>query len=85
MLPQESQVSMRVARGFLGFLSSQCRGLGPQLELRLEPQCSLSRADMDLGVPMEFQQGSQASSCVEAYKSTFLVRGLTREPVHSIL
>ena len=31
-----------------------------------------SRADMDLGVPMEFPQGSQASSLVEICKSAFL-------------
>ena len=38
--PQESPVSMRVARGLLGFLSSQCQVLGPHLELRSEPQAS---------------------------------------------
>ena len=32
----------------------------------------LFSADMDLGVPMEFPQGSQASSCVEMRKSAFL-------------
>ena len=32
----------------------------------------ITRADMDLGVPMEFQQGSQSSSHVETHKSTFL-------------
>ena len=32
----------------------------------------LSSSDMNLGVPMEFPQGSQASSCVEKCKSTFL-------------
>ena len=32
-----------------------------------------SSADMDLSVPMEFQQGSQASSPVETCKSTFLL------------
>ena len=40
MLPQESQVSLRVARGFSRFPSSRCRGLGPHLELRPEPQFS---------------------------------------------
>ena len=38
--PQESPFSMRVARGLLGFHSSQCRVLGPQQELRPEPQDS---------------------------------------------
>ena len=32
----------------------------------------LSSADMELGIPMEFQQGSQASSHVETCESTFL-------------
>ena len=40
VLPQESQVSMRIARGISGFLSSWCRGLWPHLKLRLEPQAS---------------------------------------------
>ena len=40
VLPQESPVSMRVARGLPGFPSSQCRGGGPHLELRPEPQVS---------------------------------------------
>ena len=31
----------------------------------------LSSADKDLGVPMEFPQGSQASSRVETFKSAF--------------
>ena len=73
MLPQESPVTMPVVRGFSGFLSSRCRDLGSHLELRLEPQSS-SSADMDLGVPMQFQQGSQASSHLETWNSTFLSR-----------
>ena len=40
MGPQESSFSMRVARGLSGFSSSQCRVLGPQQELRPEPQDS---------------------------------------------
>ena len=40
VLPQESQVFMRVARGLLGFLSSKCQGLNPHFELRPKPQCS---------------------------------------------
>ena len=40
VLPQESQVSMRVERGLSGFLSCWCRVLGPHLELRPEPQGS---------------------------------------------
>ena len=38
--PQEIPVSMQVARGLLGFLSSHRRSLGPHLDLRPEPQCS---------------------------------------------
>ena len=47
--------------------------MDPHLEMRMEKRGSfcvvaghlvfLSSADMDLGVPLEFQQGSQASSC----------------------
>ena len=40
MLPQESQVSIRIARGLSGFLCSQCRGLQPHLELRPDTQGS---------------------------------------------
>ena len=42
VLPQESQVSVRVARDLSGFLSSQCRGIRPHLKLRPEPQVSSS-------------------------------------------
>ena len=38
-----------------------------------------SRADRDLGVPMEFEQGSQASSFVETCKSTFLPICISRD------
>ena len=40
MGPQESPFSMRVVRGLSGFCSSRCRVLGPQQELRPEPQDS---------------------------------------------
>ena len=33
----------------------------------------LSSTDMDLGIPMEFPQGSQVSSCMETCKSAFLL------------
>ena len=71
-LPQESPVSMRVARGLLGFLYSQCQG--PRSSSRVEVGTSgfLSSADLDLRVPIEFQQGSQASSRVEPCKSALL-------------
>ena len=38
--PQESPVSMRVARVLLGFLSTCCWVLGPHVELRSETQVS---------------------------------------------
>ena len=38
--PQESPVSMRVARGLLRFLSNRSQVLGPYLELSPEPQVS---------------------------------------------
>ena len=63
-------VSIRVVRGLSEFLSNRCWVLCPHLELR--PASSfLSSADKDLGVPMEFPQGSQASSRVETFKYTF--------------
>ena len=40
VLPQESQVSMQVARGLSGFLSSQCWVLSPHLEPKQEPEVS---------------------------------------------
>ena len=61
VLPQESQVSMRVARGLSGFLSSRCRVLDPHLELRPE-SLFLSSPDLDIGVPMDFLHGSQVVS-----------------------
>ena len=47
---------------------------GPRSSSGVEARTSgfFSSTDMDLGVPMEFQQGSQASSLVETYKSAFL-------------
>ena len=65
VFPQESQVSMQVERGLSGFIIIQV--LGPRSSSGVEAGTSgfLSSADMDLGVPLEFQQGSQASSLVE--------------------
>ena len=40
MLSLESQESVRAVRGFLGFLLSWCRGLGPYFKLRWETQGS---------------------------------------------
>ena len=73
VFPAKSQASIRVASGFSGFLSSWCRGIGtPWVETGTSGL--LSRSDMALGVPMGFQQGSQASSCVETWKSALLSR-----------
>ena len=71
LVSQESPVCMRVTRGLSGFLFRQSRGLGPH---RAEAATSdfLSRANIDLGVPMEFPQGSLSSSRVETCKYTFL-------------
>ena len=54
VLPQESQVSMRIARGISGFLSSWCRGLWPHLKLRLEPQAS---SPVEMGILRKFLSG----------------------------
>ena len=42
MLPQETQVSMWVARGLSGFLSSRCRVLSPYLQVRKQTSGFLS-------------------------------------------
>ena len=55
--PQESPVSMRVARGLSGFLSSQCLVLGPHLELWQKPQCSPSMLTWISGFLLNFNNG----------------------------
>ena len=62
--PQESPVSMRVARG-LGIPLQSLPGLRSSSEVLAETSGFLFSADMDLGVPVEFPQGSQASSRLE--------------------
>ena len=49
-------------------------GAGAQASSGVEARTSgfLSGGDMDLGFPMEFQLGSQASSCMEMWKSAFV-------------
>ena len=54
-----------------GFPSSQCRGGGPHLELRPEPQVSSPVLTWISGFLWSFQ-GSQASSRVEICKSPFV-------------
>ena len=72
LVSQESPVCMRVMRRLLGFLSRQSRGLGPH-QAEATTLGFLSRADKDLGVPMDFPQGSLSSSPVETCKYTFLL------------
>ena len=50
-------VSIRVARGFSGFLSSRCRGIGPHLELRPEPQGASSVLTWISGFLWSFNRG----------------------------
>ena len=57
MLPQESQVSVQVARGLSGFLSSQFRGICSHLELKLEPQVSYPGLTWILGFLWSFNRG----------------------------
>ena len=54
VLPQKSPVSMRVARGLSGFLSSPCQVLDPPLELRQEPKCSPPTLTWILGFLLKF-------------------------------
>ena len=53
-------------------MSLQGNRVGPHLELRWETQCSSPVPMGILGFHIEFQQGIQASSCVEALNSAFL-------------
>ena len=61
--PQESPVSMRVARSLSGFLSSQCRVLGPHLELRSEPQASSQVLTWNSEFRWSFNRVSGLVSC----------------------
>ena len=54
---QESQVSIRVVRGLLGFLCSRCRGLWPHLKLRPEPQGSSTVLKWISGFLWSFNRG----------------------------
>ena len=63
VLPQESPVSMLVARGFSGFLSSRCRVLGPHLELRPEPQVSFPVLTWISEILWSFNRESGLVSC----------------------
>ena len=72
VLPQRSQVSIQVARGTWGFLSSGCPRIGLCLAFSRETQCS-SPGVRDLELPIKVQLGSQDSSGVEAWNSEFLL------------
>ena len=61
--PQESPVSMRVARVLSGFLSSQCQVLGPHLELRSEPQASSPLLTWNSEFRWSFNRVSGLVSC----------------------
>ena len=61
--PQERPVSMRVARGHLGFLSSLCRVLSPLLETRPEPEVSSPVLTWILGFLWILQEKSSLVSC----------------------
>ena len=60
VLPQKIQVSFRVARGRLGFLSSWCRGLEPHLELRQETQGSSPALTEISGFHWTFHWGARS-------------------------
>ena len=57
VLPLECQVSIRVTKGLSGFLSSQCRGIGPHLELNSEPEGSSSILTWISGFLWNFNRG----------------------------
>ena len=58
-------------RGLTGFLWSWCNGIEPHLELRKEPQASSPVLTWISGLCIQFQKGSQVSTCVEAWNSDF--------------
>ena len=62
MSPQGSQISFGIARGTLGLLAHHCRN---EYGLILSLGRNL-RVPLHFGVSAELEQGSQASSCVEA-------------------
>ena len=71
--PQERAVSLQVARGRSGFLSSWCRGLRPHVGSSLGNCGFLSSANMYLGLLPESPQDSQSSSRVGTCTSFFLL------------
>jgi len=57
MLPQGSEASFQVVRDTLAFLSSHCRGIGPNLKLRWETQESSPVATGIWGFLLSFNRG----------------------------
>ena len=55
--PQESPVSLRVARGLSGFLCIHCWGRGPHVEVRPEPQGSSPLPTWISGFLWSFHRG----------------------------
>ena len=68
-VPMGSQEYCGVGRGLMGLHWGQCKGRGPHLELRREPQGS---SPVLTWLCMPSQKGSQVSTCVETWNSTFL-------------
>ena len=70
--PQERPVPMRVARGSLGIPLPSMPGPKTMCGFGAGSLGFLSSADIDLGVLLEFPQGSQSSSRVGACTCAFL-------------
>ena len=76
-MPLTSQGYCAVGRGLSGLHWVRCNGRGPHLEWRQEthvssPDFPWARSDSDRSFAAEFEQESQASSCVEEWNSTGL-------------
>ena len=76
-MPLRSQGYCAVGRGLSGLHWVRCNGRGPHLEWRQEthvssPDFPWARSDSDRSFAAEFEQESQASSCVEEWNSACL-------------
>lgn len=69
IVPMHSQILL-CCEGLCGLLWGRCNGRWPHLELGREPQSSSPVLTWILGC-MQFQTGSQDSTCVEAWNSAF--------------
>ena len=70
--PQGSEISFCVERGTFRFLTHRCRISGASSGGEAGSSAFLSISDIDLGVSADLVQGSQASSCAEAWNSACL-------------